>query len=434
MRRDCRRHDDPADPGASERGTRTMGDERSDNSRYRWYLIVGLCLCTAASLWYGFSIGLLLPDMSRDLGLSHSQEGALAGAFFVGQLIFMVPVSNLLSKWHPIRTMTAALLLTTMLLFAATTLPGYYTQVAVRFLVAVLFLTVNPVRTMLIDSMFPPREVPQANSVFAAAFGVVQGIAFWTAGPVLDVVESWRAMLGIFTVMSAVGTVAWYLLGRRYRPVAPRVVATADGDSGRSPLRVMLRAEVWYLALLGFGAAAMWLTYLTFWPTFAKDSLHLSDAQIGVAMGTAALAMVPGALGAAWLARRVRRRPLLVVATLLQIPAYALTLATGNLPLLLVISVAQGLLWFYFPLMLSVPFQIAGLGQREIVMATAVFFMANSVALAGGPALAGALADVFPLGAVLLGSCAFTLLSTVGAVLLGNGDEPAPAAARSAAA
>ena len=185
-------------------------------SRLRWALVIALPLCSSAVLWYGFSIGLLLPAMSRDLGLTHGQEGALSSAFFVGQLIFSLPASPFLSRLPPVRTMAVVFALTTLFLIAATVLPGYYAQVAARFGIAVLFVAINPVRTLLLGALFDRQDIPQANSLFNAAFGLVQGTAFWAAGPLLQFIGSWRAMLGLFAAISGVGTLAWIAVGRSF--------------------------------------------------------------------------------------------------------------------------------------------------------------------------------------------------------------------------
>lgn len=394
---------------------------------WRWTLILALPLCSSAILWYGFTIGVLLPDISRDLGLSRAQEGLLSSSFFIGQLIFSLPGSSVLSRYHPVRQMAVVLALTTVILAAATVLPGYWPQLIARFVVAVLFVAINPVRTLVIGALFPTRDIPKANSIFNSVFGLVQGAAFFAAGPLLHVLGSWRAMFGAYTAISAVSTVAWMVLGRGFRR-RDDAASVAPATIGTSPMRVLRRADVWYLSLIGVGAGATWTTYITFWPAFAQDSLHFSKGEIGFAMGVASMAIVPGSLSAAWLLARVgKRRPLLVAATLLQIPAFALTLVTGNLAALVAVSAVQGFLWFYFPLLLSIPFEFPGVNEREIVVITGVFVTVNSGALALGPAVAGPLADVLPMGVVLFGASLLPLISTVGVMLLGNARAvPAP--------
>ena len=74
--------------------------------------------------------------------------------------------------------------------------------------------------------------------------------------------------------------------------------------------------------------------------------------------------------------------------------------------------------------------------ERDIAVATAVFITVNSGALALGPIIAGSLAEVMSLRAVLALASLGPLVSTVGAVLLGDaaarppvGEPPAARAA-----
>ena len=146
----------------------------------------------------------------------------------------------------------------------------------------------------------------------------------------------------------------------------------------RSALRVLLRREIWYLSLVGMGSGLTWATYLTFWPVFAKDDFGLGESTVGLVLGLSALAIVPASLMASAVLRLGGRRLALVVATLLQIPAFGLLVLTDNLLLLIAIGVAQGLTWFYFPILFTVPFQIPGLNDREIAVGTALFMMSTT--------------------------------------------------------
>ena len=390
------------------------------STRYRWVLLLGLPICSSAVLWYGFTIGILLPDIRRDLDLRPSEEGWLSASFFLGQFLFMVPLTNWFARYPPVRTWSIALALITVLLLAVAAIPNYWAQVGLRFAVAVVFVAINPVRTLLIGIWFRSEEVARANGVFNAGFGLVQAAAFWASAPLLGLLGGWRAMMALFAGLAAAATVLWTLVGRDV--AAPeRSPWSREPDSTHSSLRVLWRREVWFLSLLGAGGGMTWATFLTFWPTFAEDSLGLSEGNISLVLGFGALATVPGALAASWILDRAGgRRRLLVVATMLQVPAFALLLTTGNPLLLTLLAIAQGLSWFYFPILMTVPFEMEGLDERDVAVATAVFITVNAGALAVGPIIAGVLAEEMSLRTVLAMASLGPLLSTVGAMLLGN--------------
>ena len=397
-------------------------------SRDRWLLIGGLTACSLAMMWYGFAIGLLLPDMSEDLGLRRVQEGVLSSAFFLGQVLLTIPMSQLLSRFPPIRTMGVAYAGGAGLLLVAWLVPVYWVQVMVRFFIAVLFVTIQPVRTLLVGAWFRRDEIAFANSVFNSGFGLVQALAFLASGPLLALLGGWRAMMALFTALALAGAVAWAILGRR----APRPPVAAEGPllasrPGVSPLRVMRRSQVWWLSLTGTGAGLTWATYITFWPAFARDHRGLTDGEIGLVLGCSAIAVIPGSLIAARVLRWFGGRlPFLVATTLIQIPAYGLLMATDQVVLLAIIAFCSGLTWLYFPILLTVPFEMEDMNDREIAVATAFFVTMNTAALTVGPLLAGVLGEWVSMRAVLIGIAFAPLMSTVGALLLGN--EQAPAA------
>ena len=393
---------------------------------YRWVLLLGLVFCSWAIIWYGFTIGIMLPDISADLGLRPAQEGWLSSSFFVGQLLFMIPLSHFLARFRPVRTMALAFAASALLLLVAAAAPGYAAQIGVRFSVSVLFVAVNPVRTKLISTWFREHEIAHANGVFNAGFGVVQAAALWASGPLLELVGGWRGMMGFFAALGAVATVVWVAVARDVP--APAAGPEQPSHPGGSTLHIVLRREVWYLSLVGVGAGSTWATFITFWPRLAEEELGLTTTGIGVVLGCSALAIAPGALLASRMLTLAGRRPLLVAATVAQVPAFALMLLTGNVFLLTAIGVAQGLLWFYFPILFTVPFQLRDIDDRGIAVATAVFITANSAALALGPSIGGVLAEQLSLRTVLLLASLGPLLSTAGAVLLGNERPPEPVA------
>ncbi len=112
--------------------------------------------------------------------------------------------------------------------------------------------------------------------------------------------------------------------------------------------------------------------------------------------------------------------PFLLIATLVQVPTFALFVLTGNVAMLIAIGLLQGLTWMYFPILLSVPFQIQGFDEQDVAIATAVFVVVNGVALAAGPSIAGLLGTLLPMRTVLLAFALAPLLSTLGAFLLGR--------------
>ena len=57
---------------------------------YRWVVIGSLTSSVGVALTVMFVIGLLLPDISEELGLSPSQQGWLGSSVIFGNLVFLI--------------------------------------------------------------------------------------------------------------------------------------------------------------------------------------------------------------------------------------------------------------------------------------------------------------------------------------------------------
>ena len=385
---------------------------------YRWALIGALVLCSLALVWYGFTIGVMLPDISEDLGLRPAQEGWLSSSFYLGQLVLTLPVTAWLTRYNPLRTMGLVYAGTVGLLAAAAVTPWYWGEVGIRFALAFAFVALNPVRTLIVAGWFRRDEVPRVMSVFNSGFGVIQTIAFWSSGVLLTALDGWRALLWLLAGLAALSTAAWYVVARFAPPPIVAPPLTGSG-SGGSMARVLRHKQVWLLCVVGVGGGLTWATYLTFWATFAQDDLGLSKSTTGLVLGCSALTIIPGSLMAAWALDRVgSRRRFLIMTTLSQVPLFGLWAVVENPAALIVIGLAQGLSWVYFPILLSVPFDLEGFDPSDVALATGMFFVANAGALTVGPAMSGVAAEHVSLRAVLLVAALLPILSTAGALFL----------------
>ena len=85
---------------------------------YRWVVLGSLTSGSATALATIFIFGLLLPQISDELGLSPSQQGFLGASVVIGNLLLGIPLTLWLSRYSPRRVLilcflgiTAAILL-----------------------------------------------------------------------------------------------------------------------------------------------------------------------------------------------------------------------------------------------------------------------------------------------------------------------------------
>jgi predicted MFS family arabinose efflux permease len=393
---------------------------------YRWVIIGALVLCPTALVWYGFTIGVLLPDISDDLGLRPAEEGWLSSAFYFGQLVLTLPVTAWLARYQPLRTMGLVFVLTAVLLAAAAVIPWYWGQVGIRFALAFAFVALNPVRTLIVSGWFHRGEIPRVMSLFNSGFGVIQTVAFWSSGALLSILGGWRPVLWMLAGLAVVGVAAWVAVARGAPPPAASLHGIdGAGSGGGSMGRVLRSRPVWLLCLIGIGGALTWSSYLTFWASFAQDDMGLSENVTGIVLGCSAFAIIPGSLMAVWVLRMFgSRRLFLVVITLSQVPLFGLWAVIDNPAALVAIGLLQGASWMYFPIMLSIPFDIEGFDASDVALASGMFFVANALALTAGPALSGVAAEWVNMRTVLLVNALFPLVSVLGALLLADARTP----------
>lgn len=388
---------------------------------YRWYLLSGVMVCSWGITWYTYSLGVLLPFLRDDLGLSHSQEGLLGSSFFLASFLLTIPLTNWFSKIPPVRLNAAILVLTTCLFFVAAYAPNYYAQFGIRFLVAALFVANNPVRTTITHLWFRPKEYAAANGVANSSFGIIEPLAFWASAPLAQAIGGWQPTYYFIGVVAIVLTAIWILFARERRVPLHESPSSKHDAGGASPLNVLRRGEVWAAGMVSVGAAVTWSSFVTFWPTVAQEDFGLSKSTSGFIWGFSALGILPGSLLAPVLLARVgKRKPLIMGATAYVFVIYPPMLLTANVPLLLMFSILQGLSWMFFPLLMTVPFQLRRVNAREIAVATAFIMVLNRGALALGSAVAGSLGEIVGLRQALIYLCAAPIISFIGAILLGE--------------
>ena len=187
-------------------------------------------LCSWTITWYSFAMGIILPSMSDDLGLGSAAQGWLSASFFLGSFIFMVPLTNVFSRFPPVHTMSAVLVVTSALLFAAAAVPAYPAQLGIRFVIAVVFVAANPIRTLLTQERFRAEEYALANGVTESTFGITEPIAFWLTAPLLTLFGGWQVN-GIYRWTSGF-PIALYLTNGQSVPTyggqRPNLTATLE--------------------------------------------------------------------------------------------------------------------------------------------------------------------------------------------------------------
>ncbi len=338
----------------------------------------------------GFSLGILLPQMTEDLGLTPVQAGLLGSSVFLGSLATALISSVVLSRYSPKRVTAIVTLLAAAFVALQGWAPSFSVLLATRFLFVVSMASRIQAEVLLIQQWFPRKRIALINSISAGAVSTGQAAGMFVTPFLLLALGTWRNLYyatgGLFLALLAV----WMVVGReRAAPAQPTEGRLAE----ESPLRVLARHKrLWLLGAGPAGAALTFSAFMTFWPTFAIETHSLPLTTVGSMVALFPFAGIAVNLAAGPLSDLIRRRkPLIWVPGLILPPAYIGLLSVGSVPGLTALMLLTGVCaWIWVSVIRTVPFDM-GLAPREIAVTTGLTGTLIPVGGASGPLIVGAL-------------------------------------------
>lgn len=325
------------------------------------YGVVGFC-CALAVVTYldRACIGVLAPDIRRDLGLDMKQMSYVFSAFTLAYAIFEIPsalwgerigarlvLARIVGWWSAFTMLTAAV-------------TGYTSLLVVRFLFGAGEAGAWPNATRVFSRWIPAHERGRVQGVFFAGAHLAAGLT----PPLVLLMSPLLGWRGVFIVFGALGFVwAWaWLRWFRDRPAdhpavnaaevalidaAPAgektpVVAAAEAAAHGAPAthsgalwRAVFRSpDVWLLSLVAFANGYGFYFVITWLPTFL-GTLGFSSATLAVYSGLPMIFAVPadilGGVATDFVARKfgVRLGRALVGGAAYAVAAAAMAAATG---------------------------------------------------------------------------------------------------------
>lgn len=384
---------------------------------YRWVVIV---VWMVAHLWTYIileSLGLLLPGIRVELGLTPIQEGWLGASAILGQLFLAVPLGWWLSRYSAKALTTLTMLASTVLIFVQGWAPGFLVLLAGRFLFGVTMVARQPARALLIRQWVPVGEVVVVNVLMNALWGVVAlGIIFTPL--LLNLLGGWRQTLYAFGVIALGLTLLWQVLGRE-RLTRDYVVEVQSRE--RSPITSLFRhRELWLLGIGMLGMGVNWGAFGTFWPSLMLDRYQVSLTRSASIMAISGVLSALLGVAAGLVIRRVGRKRTVIVLTGLLFPLSTVAMLwTGSYPLLLLLGLLNGIAWLFFPVAETIPFELRGITPREIAVAISFLEALSWAGAAIGPVLSGALQEFTgDLRLALVVACSMGVTVFLGGVLL----------------
>ena len=398
--------------------TGTRDDVTTSSPRYRWVVIT---LWMTGHIWSYVllgSLGFLLPSMREELGLSPIQEGFLGSAPQVANVLLAIPFGWLLTRFRPKLISSISFFAAAALVFFQGWAPFFLLLLFGRVLYGAASMAREPARVLLIRQWIPPNEIVIANSLANFLWGIV-GLGFVATPLILALLDnSWRNTLHVFGAVSLVMAVAWQLFGKER--ITPEYEAQ-HRDQETSSLRVIFRyKEVWVLALGMVGVGVNFSAFSTFWPSFRLDEYGMSLTASATAMAVGGAFTSVAGLGVGLMVSRIgRKRQVLFVSGIIITATSPALLWVGSYPVLFMIFIVQSVGWSFFPVLMTIPFELPGIKPREVAVVTAFVYTIVWIGAFVGPIFAGVVQEVSGsqrAGLLITGLAPLTLI--IAAILL----------------
>ena len=300
-----------------------------------------------------------------------------------------------------------------------------------RLLFGIFTIAQQPARAILTRQWFPPREVVLVNGLSNVFFGVVVGGGLALSPIILILLgDDWRGTLRIFAFYYVALTVLWLVMGR------DRV--TEEFTRGESqPLLPLLRSalsyrDVWICGGGFCGATMAFSAYVAFFPTLMLQEYDVSLRVSGLALALNVVLGGIGGLAIGYYAATWRKEGLfLQVFGVVMVGSFLGMILTGSVVMIYVMSIINGMTWTFFPILITVPFNLRDIQPRQLAVAFSFVMMLISTGQALGPLFIGFLEEATDNLLLAMFVASFTPISLIiaGSTLsFGREKTPVPAA------
>ena len=398
---------------------------------YRWVLICLYLMSNVSAQMVINTLGILLPSIAESLDLSPSEQGLLGSAPFWSTIALAIPIAWLGSRLSPKWLTAITLVGCSLCLFLQGWAPVFGFLLLGRLLFGIFTIAQQPARAILTRQWFPPREVVLVNGLSNVFFGLVVGGGLALSPIILILLgDDWRGTLRIFAFYYVALTLLWLVMGR------DRV--TEEFTRGESqPLLPLLRSalsyrDVWFCGGGFCGATMAFSAYVAFFPTLMLQEYDISLRVSGLALALNVILGGVGGLAIGYYAAKWRKEGLfLQVLGIVMVGSFLGMILTGSVWMIYLMSIINGVTWTFFPILITVPFNLRGIQPRQLAVAFSFVMMLISTGQALGPLFIGFLEEAT--GNLLLAMfiASFTPLSLVVAgttLSFGRERSPAPVA------
>ena len=375
--------------------SQALNADNEEKIGFRWVVLSYLGLANGTVVLFVLSLGVMLPSISDDLGLSPTMQGLLGSSALFGNLVLALPLSIVLSRYRGRVVLLGALVGMSLFSLGQAWAPIFVVLLVSRWLFGQAAAAMHPARTLLINQWFPRREIIFANGLFNGTYGLAALMALVLLPFVLEWLDdNWRLVILGCSLPIFAFTLLWAVHGRREGTAA----SAAQGAKERLDLGKTLGQPVlWIIGLGMLGLNLMWSSMITFWPTLLLDEYGISVKTSGQMFAVAAMlegagSVAVGYLVAKWAHRDLMGPAIIFLGTICTVGSLGMVWF-DNIPMLMGSALLHGIGFALVPFVWTLPYRIQGFGARDI--AVGIGFIETCLLAGGaiGPAMTGVIQD-----------------------------------------
>jgi sugar phosphate permease len=322
----------------------------SKPTKTRWLVLVLISFMYLITYMDRSNISVAQPEIAKQFGLSKTAMGLVLAAFTWAYALGQVPSGWFGDRFGPKRVLTVIMTLWSATAVMTGAALGFGSLFGARFLLGLSESGAFPVASRGMQLWFPrvERGRIQGTTHFFSRFAVA--VTPLIAGSIL-LAFGWRSIFYIFGSLGIVWAIAFSFFYRdlpeNHKGVNPMELArirgvNADGTINPPAItrlatpwkHILLSPNMWFISLGYFCFFFGTNFYLTWYPTYLREHLHMSIRSLGIWGSVPLLAGMAGdvtggtlsdlilkATGKAKLARRLVAAPGFLLASAFVIPA-----------------------------------------------------------------------------------------------------------------
>lgn len=172
-----------------------MNDQQQDDKLtsggpYAWYVVAVLMFAYMVAFIDRQILSLLVQPIKRDLGVTDTQIGLLAGfAFAIFYSVLGVPIARLADRTNRKYLISVGVFLWSVMTAACGMTKSYWQLFLARVGVGVGEATLSPAAYSMMADYFPPNKLARAIGVYAMGLYIGAGVALLTGSAVVSLVS-----------------------------------------------------------------------------------------------------------------------------------------------------------------------------------------------------------------------------------------------------